>query len=115
MFDGVFNYFVGNSKYVNSSSLWPTEGKAASDKNSDYYNVFMREGSGNLITNQFGYVVDFASEDAQKLIYSSPDSIMQYYVTACGVDGWRLDSAILFGRFRRGVPERRSSRICENI
>ena len=96
MFDGVFNYFVGNSKYVNSSSLWPTEGKAASDKNSDYYNVFMRDGSGNLITNQFGYVVDFASEDAQKLIYSSPDSIMQYYVTACGVDGWRLDSAILF-------------------
>ena len=93
MFDGVFNYFVGNSKYVNSSGLWPTERKG---KENDYYKVFMRDGQGNLQTNQFGYVVDFASEDAQKLIYSSPDSIMQYYVTECGVDGWRLDSAILF-------------------
>ncbi len=93
MFDGVFNYFVGNSKYVNSSNLWPTEGRGSEN---DYYSVFMRDTQGNLQTNQFGYVVDFASEEAQKLIYSTPDSIMQYYVTECGVDGWRLDSAILF-------------------
>ena len=96
MFDGVFNYFIGNSKYVNSSSLWPTEGKASSDSSSKYYDVFMRDSSGNLMTNQFGYVVDFASEDAQKLIYSAADSIMQYYILNCGIDGWRLDSAILY-------------------
>ena len=96
MLDGVFNYFIGNSKYVNSSGLWPTVGKATSDKNSEYYDVFMHDSQGKLLTNQFGYVVDFASEKAQELIYSSPDSMMQYYILNCGIDGWRLDSAILY-------------------
>ena len=94
MLDGVFAFLTQASVYVNGENLWNT--LPATDQSSPYYSVFMRDENGNIKSNQFGPIVDFGKDAAQKLIYSSPDSVMQYYLQL-GIDGWRLDSSVLFG------------------
>ena len=95
MMDGVFAFLADSSVYVNTNGLWVTEN--ASMPGSKYYDVFVRDANGNIQSNQFGPIVDFGKRGAQELIYSTPDSVMQYYLKEFGLDGWRLDSSVLFG------------------
>ena len=95
MMDGVFAFLTDASIYVNKNGLWITEN--AEDLSSPYYNVFVRNQNGQIMSNQFGPIVDLGKKEAQELIYSSSGSVMQYYLTQFGLDGWRLDSSVLFG------------------
>ena len=95
MMDGVFAFLADASVYVNTNGLWITD--SATDQSSKYYSVFVRDANGNIQSNQFGPIVDFGKQAAQELIYSSQDSVMQYYLREFGLDGWRLDSSVLFG------------------
>ena len=95
MMDGVFAFLVTNSIYVNGGNSWFTEN--AENQSSPYYSVFVRDQNGKIQSNQFGPIIDLGKQSSQRLIYSAPDSVMQYYLTEFGLDGWRLDSSVLFG------------------
>ncbi len=95
MMDGVFAFLVTNSIYVNGGNTWFTEN--AENLSSPYYSVFARDQNGKIQSNQFGPIIDLGKATSQRLVYSSPDSVMQYYLTEFGLDGWRLDSSVLFG------------------
>lgn len=89
MLDGVFTYFTYVGTWYNSSNYYPLEGAVSPEDK--YYEVYIRDANGNPTIVWGNPRVDFSDKLARELVYSTPTSVMQYYLLRHGIDGWRLD------------------------
>ncbi|MBQ2712575.1 MAG: alpha amylase N-terminal ig-like domain-containing protein, partial [Clostridia bacterium] len=89
MLDGVFTYFTWTGTWYNQNGLFPLPG--ANNEGDPYYEVYQRSESGQIPTVWGNPRTDFSNKLTRELVYSSPSSVMQYYILNHGIDGWRLD------------------------
>lgn len=89
MLDGVFTYFSYNGTWYNTSKFYPFPG--GENEGDPYYELYFRDVNGNPSEVWGNPRVDFSDKLARELVYSTPTSVMQYYLRRHGIDGWRLD------------------------
>lgn len=89
----VISYASIYSKYCNAYGFFPEDG-AYQSKESKYYPMFLFPNwpyDGVKIWNSMG--LNIANEDAAKLIYKDPDSmVLRYLNEPYGLDGYRFDA-----------------------
>lgn len=100
--DAVLTFTPYHSVYFDSGSNYPLDG-ALENEDSPYKDMFVfYNWPDNFHLSWSGPALDHNSEALQELLYTAPDSFLQYY-TAFGMDSWRFDcGGWLYGRTEEG-------------
>ncbi len=96
--DMIISYATNYSKYYNAYGFFPGEG-AYQSQDSPYYPLFLFPQWPNNAVKVWGSMgLNIADENAAKLIYQDPGSmVLRYLNEPYGLDGFRFDAEISVG------------------